>query len=224
MTLIYPIQDPAVLIGSKDATTKVPTGATLTDYYDFDGDTTKIIETGEASKIELNCIWTAGTGETANTLQLIIDASSDRTNWYRILNDTVSGGTSTVTQREFTITQVTDYGTLGYDGLDAAFTAGLLITGGTSGATGYIESDTEIVADTSGTLLLSNVSATAFQNDEDFTDSSTGDATVNGILTSITKFSLPIDISNLYTRISVKEGGVASNAGTIFVESVVCTR
>jgi len=221
MSTRYAIQDPAVLIGSKTSL-NVATGVTLTDYYNFDGTTSKVIETGEAPIIELNGIYTAGVGETANSLQVIVEASSDRVNWYRLLNESITDGTSTLTDREFTHVQSTTYGTLGYDAESVGFTAGLLVTGD-GGATGIIESDTEIVADTSGTLLLSNVTGT-FINDEALTDSGSGAAVVNGILTSVTRFSLPIDISNKLVRISVKETGVASNAGTIFIEGVVNTK
>jgi len=221
MSTRYAIQDPSVLIGSKTSA-NVATGVTLTDYYNFDGTTSKVIETGEAPVIELNGIYTAGVGETANSLQVIVEASSDRVNWYRLLNESITDGTSTLTDREFTHVQSTTYGTLGYDAESVGFTAGLLVTGD-GGATGIIESDTEIVADTSGTLLLSNVTGT-FINDEALTDSGSGAAVVNGILTSVTRFSLPIDISNKLVRISVKETGVASNAGTIFIEGVVNTK
>ena len=221
MSTRYAIQDPSVLIGSKTSA-NVATGVTLTDYYNFDGTTSKVIETGEAPIIELNGIYTAGVGETANSLQVIVEASSDRVNWYRLLNESITDGTSTLTDREFTHVQSTTYGTLGYDAESVGFTAGLLVTGD-GGATGIIESDTEIVADTSGTLLLSNVTGT-FINDEALTDSGSGAAVVNGILTSVTRFSLPIDISNKLVRISVKETGVASNAGTIFIEGVVNTK
>jgi len=219
--LNYATQDPAVLIGSKTSL-NVATGETLTDYYNFDGTTSKAIETGEASKIEFNCIYTAGTGETTNSVEIIVEASSDRSNWYQLLNETVASGVSTLDDREFTHVQSVTYGTVGYDAETTGFTAGLLVTGN-GGATGIIESDTELVADTSGTLLLSNITGT-FVNDEALTDSGTGAAAVNGVLTSITRFSLPVDISNKYTRVSAKETGKATNFGTIFVEAIVNTR
>jgi len=216
--LYYPNQCVSDLIGST-STTGAITAVALTDYYDLDGDTTKAIETGSMSKMELVAQYTAGAGETSNSLQIVVEASDDGVNYYRLLNESVSDGTSTLTQREFTVAQVTTYGTLGYDAEAAPFTVGLKVTGA-GGATGYVEVDTEIVAGTSGTLTLSNVTG-VFVNDENITDSGSGDATVNGILTSITNISLPLDISNLYHRISVKETGVASNAGTIYVGSVL---
>ena len=216
MGLYYPNQTTRSIIGSKNADTKALTAVTLTDYYDLDGTASKSFTTGDNPKLELTGQYTAGAGETSNSIELMVESSSDGTNWFRILNEAVTNGTSTLTQREFTLVQATTYGTLGYDAESAPFTAGLKVTGA-GGATGYVETDTEIVADTSGTLLLSNVTGT-FVNDEAITDSGTGAATVNGILTSITNFSLPLDISNEYIRVSAKETGVASNAGTLFVE------
>lgn len=210
------------IIGTKNATTKALTPVTLTDYYNFDGDTSDIITTGSMSKMEILGIYTAGSGETANSLEIIIESSDDRINWHRLLNESVSNGTSTLTQREFTIVQSLTYGTLGYDAESVGFTAGLQVTGA-GGATGYIETDTEIVADTSGTLLLSNITG-VFVNDEALTDSGSGAATVNGILTSITRFSLPLDISNAWHRVSFKETGVASNAGTIYANIITSGR
>lgn len=67
--------------------------------------------------------------------------------------------------------------TLAYDGQTGDFTAGLLVTGGTSGATGYIHQDTD--AGATGTLLLTDVRGT-FVDNEAITDSSTGAAVVNG--------------------------------------------
>ncbi len=72
--------------------------------------------------------------------------------------------------------------TLAYDGQSANFTAGLLLTGGTSGATGYIHQDTD--AGTTGTLLLTDVRGT-FVDNEAITDSSTGAAVVNGTAASL---------------------------------------
>ena len=217
MGLEYCLQTEITCIGSKTEA-GVLTAATLPTFYDFDGTTTKAFTTGGMSKMELNGKYTAGTGETANSVQIIVEDSFDGVNYYRLLNESVSGGTSTLTQREFTITQVTTYGTLAYDAQSANFTAGLKVTGGTSSATGYIETDTD--AGSTGTLLLSNVSGT-FQDNEAITDSSTGAATVNGILTSITTFALPLDISNRYIRVSAKETGVASNAGTLSLTAII---
>ncbi len=70
-------------------------------------------------------------------------------------------------------------GSLAYDAQSGDFTAGLTVTGGTSGATGVIVSDTD--DGTTGTLVLSNVVG-VFQDNEAITDSSTGAATVDGVI------------------------------------------
>lgn len=219
MSLNYATQNNITLMGSK-TTAGVTTGVTLVDYYNFDGTTTKYFTTGEASRMELIGIYEVGAGETANSIQLRIDSSEDNVNWYPLLNESISNGTSTLTEREFTLTQYTNYGTLAYDAQSANFTVGLLASGSGTG-TGYIEADADDGA--TGILTLSNISGT-FVNDETITDSSTGSATINGILTSITKFSLPLDIQNKYIRVSVKETGVSANAGNIYMEVEVSGR
>lgn len=65
---------------------------------------------------------------------------------------------------------------LAYDGQTGNFTVGLTITGGTSGATGVIVSDTD--AGSTGTLVLSGITG-VFVDNEIITDTSTGSATVN---------------------------------------------
>jgi hypothetical protein len=72
--------------------------------------------------------------------------------------------------------------TLAYDTQTANFTAGLMVTGGTSGATGRIVTDTDGGA--TGTLELRDIIG-AFVDNELLTDSSTGSATVNGTLTAV---------------------------------------
>lgn len=219
MSLSYPNQITIATVGSKSSANAI-TPVTLKNYYDFDGTASAKFTSGGMSKADVLAKYTAGAGETGNSLQMKVEASSDGTNWYSLVNESVSDGTSTLTQREFTIAQATTYGTLAYDAQSANFTAGLLVTGA-GGATGIIESDTD--SGTAGTLLLSNISGT-FVNDEALTDSGTGAATVNGVLTSITYFSIPLDISEKWHRISFKETGVASNYGTIFAEVVISGR
>ena len=70
---------------------------------------------------------------------------------------------------------------LAYDAQSANFTVGLTATGGTSSATGTIIKDTD--AGTTGTLEFDAVTGT-WADDENITDSATGDATVNGTLTT----------------------------------------
>lgn len=220
MALSYATQVHYTLYGTKNPTTfAISAPLTLTSYYKSSA--AKIIPTQGASKLELIGIYTAGASETANSVQITVQSSSDAINFGRVVNDSTSGGTSTLTPREFSVAQVTDTGTLAYTSQTVNFTAGLKITGGTSAATGYIESDAD--GGTTGTLTLSNVTGT-FQTSETITDSGSGSATTNGILTSITKFSLPLDISSHYILVNVKETGVASNAGTLYLESIVSGR
>jgi len=63
---------------------------------------TKITETGGKTKINFSILYTTGAGETSNSIELRIESSADGTNFYRIPNEATSGGTSTLTQREFT--------------------------------------------------------------------------------------------------------------------------
>ena len=70
---------------------------------------------------------------------------------------------------------------LGYDAQTANFTVGLILTGGTSGATGLIVYDRDGGA--TGTLGLINVVG-IFQDNETITDSGSGSATVNGPISS----------------------------------------
>lgn len=144
MAVGYTHQHTFVLIGSKSGTTR--TSVALTAAYDV-ANKTKIFDTGGMAKVNLSILYTTGAGETSNSVELRVETSPDRTNWYRIPNEAVSGGTSTLTVREFSFT-------------------------GASAATAY-------------------------------------------------SFSLPLDIQDEFMRISVKESGVVTNFGTIYVEGTV---
>jgi len=82
-------------------------------------------------------------------------------------------------------------GTIDYDAEGTAFTAGLVLTGSTSGATGMIE----VAQDdgTTGTLTLSDIDGT-FQDNETITDSGSGTATSNGLLLSTQLTLLGVEI------------------------------
>ena len=69
--------------------------------------------------------------------------------------------------------------TLDYDAETGAFTAGLVLTGGTSGATAIILEVDD--AGTTGTLTLGDIVGT-FEDDETITDTSTGSADANGVV------------------------------------------
>ena len=97
--LYYPTQNTFSVIGSNSGTTL--TSVTLTAAYDV-ANKTKIFETGGYSKLNLDVLYTMGATETVNSIELRIEGSPDGTNFYRIPNEAVSGGTSTLTRREFT--------------------------------------------------------------------------------------------------------------------------
>lgn len=109
MALNYQIQQIFPIIGTKVGTTR--TSWDLTADYQTEGGTkpTKTFEVGGMSKLNLDILYTMGATESANSIELQIEASSDGTNFYRLPNDTTSGDTSTLTRREFT-----------YVGIDAA--------------------------------------------------------------------------------------------------------
>lgn len=139
----YQSSTPLVLIGSKSGTTR--TSVALTDAYDV-ANKTKIFVTGGMSKVNFSILYTMGAAETSNSLEIRIRTSADGTNFYRIPNESVSGGTSTLTLREFT-----------WVGVNAAASS----------------------------------------------------------------ISLPLDVQDRHMEISVKETGVASNFGTIYVEATL---
>lgn len=99
MSLYYPTQVTFVAVGTKSGTTR--TSVALTTAYDV-ANKTKDFATGGFSKLNLDVLYTMGATETANTIEIRVEGSPDGTNWYRIPNESVSGGTSTLTAREFT--------------------------------------------------------------------------------------------------------------------------
>lgn len=84
--------------------TATRTSWALTTAYQSEGTTkpTKTFATTGFSKVNFDIFFTVGAGETANSIELKIEGSPDGVNFYRIPNETVSGGTSTLTAREFT--------------------------------------------------------------------------------------------------------------------------
>jgi len=67
--------------------------------------------------------------------------------------------------------------TVVYDNETGDFTVGLVVTGGSSGGSGTIDSLTD--SGTTGNLVLSSFNGTIFTNNETITDTSTGSASVN---------------------------------------------
>jgi len=139
--LSYPTQHTFPVIGTKSGTTR--TAVALTASYT---DNAKTFKVAGFSKINFDALYTMGATETSNSIELKIEASPDGTNFYRIPNEAVSGGTSTLTAREFTFV-------------------------GTNAAAATI--------------------------------------------------SIGLDIFYLYLKVSVKETGVATNAGTIYIEATL---
>lgn len=140
MALKYEVQQNIVLIGSKSGTTR--TSATLTSTYT--NTATQKVE--GMSKINLDILYTMGSGETSNSVEIKVEGSPDGTNWYRIPNESAAAGTSTLTAREFT-----------------------------------------------------------------FVGTNAAEATI----------SIGLDIFYKWVKVSVKETGVVTNFGTVFVESTI---
>jgi len=138
----YTYQNPIVLIGSKSGTTRTPSALTATA-----SDNAKTFDTKGMSKTNLSILYTTGAGETSNTLNITVESSPDNTNFYQIVNESASSGTSTLFQRSFVFT-------------------------GTDAATAY-------------------------------------------------SYSLPLDIQDKFMKISVSEGGVITNFGTVYVEAML---
>lgn len=104
--------------------------------------------------------------------------------------------------------------TLNYDTQTANFTAGLILTGGTSGAKAVILEDTDSGA--TGVLTLGNIVGT-FVDNEIITDSSTGSATANGAVgftfTSITDAPKASVLFNFGNRLYA--GNIEGNSSKI---------
>lgn len=119
MGLEYTTQRPIVLIGSLSGTTRTAIEMESTYQAESITEATKTFETGGYSRIEFNILYTMGASETANSIQIRLENTIDGTNFYRLPNDSTSGATSTITEREFTYLGTTDGGnsevTIGFD-------------------------------------------------------------------------------------------------------------
>lgn len=104
MCLNYESQPTFVVIGSKTSA-GVRTPVALTAAYDV-ANKTNIIECGGYSKLNLDVLYTMGATETSNSIEVRFRCSNDGINFYAIPNESVSGGTSTLTAREFTFVGV----------------------------------------------------------------------------------------------------------------------
>lgn len=84
--------------------TATRTGVTLESTYQTTPVTTAFstFKTTGYSKLNLDLLYTMGAAETANSIEVKFECSPDGINFYRIPNESVSGGTSTIVAREFT--------------------------------------------------------------------------------------------------------------------------
>lgn len=103
----FPVFGTVAYTYQKDNTivlTATRTSWSLTDAYQTEGGTkpTKTFKISHMSKLNLDILYTMGASETSNSIEIKIEGSPDGVNFYRIPNETVSAGTSTVTAREFT--------------------------------------------------------------------------------------------------------------------------
>ena len=103
MSQNYETQQTFVAIGTKSGTTR--TSITLESTYQAESGQTKPTKTficGGMTKMNIDLLYTTGSGETANSIEIKIEASPDGTNYYRVPNDSTTTGVSTITEREFT--------------------------------------------------------------------------------------------------------------------------
>ena len=140
MSLGYPYQQTFVAVGSKVGTAR--TAVSLTNAYDV-ANKTKIFETGGITKANLSILYTTAAGSANDSIELRVRTSVDGTNFYRIPNESVSAGTSTLTQREFTFVGVS--GTTAYslslplDVQDEYMELSCKNTAGTTNGTVFVE-------------------------------------------------------------------------------------
>ena len=110
MGLNYPIQTQNILIGTLSGTTRTAIEMESTYQNESITEATKTFETGGYSRVEFAILYSMGASETANSIQIRLEWSTDGTNFYRLPNDSTSGATSTITEREFTYLGTTDGG------------------------------------------------------------------------------------------------------------------
>lgn len=104
MALFYQNQAIIPLIGSKSSTDAI-TATALTASYQTEVDNTvptKTFPCGMMSRVEFSIKYTMGASETSNSIEVRLEGSNEGTNFFRLMNDSTSAGTSTLTVREFT--------------------------------------------------------------------------------------------------------------------------
>lgn len=99
----FPTTQVIPLIGAKDSS-NTRTSIEMESTYQAESATeaTKTFEVAGFTKVNLDFLYTMGSGESSNSIEIKIEGSPDRTNFYRIANDSTTAGTSTLTAREFT--------------------------------------------------------------------------------------------------------------------------
>ncbi len=124
MSLHYPTQVLLPLIGSKDSS-NTRTAVTLTSSYEAEtspqSTPTKTFDVGGFSRVEFAVNYTMGASESSNSIEVKVEWSPDATNFYRLMNDSTSAGTSTLTVREFTYVGVNAAASPITFGLDIAY-------------------------------------------------------------------------------------------------------
>ena len=109
-----------LLADNATISTATRTSITLESTYQAESGATKptkTFKTSHYSKMNLDILYTMGASETSNSIEIKIEGSPDGVNFYRIPNESVSGGTSTITAREFTF--------VGTDGAAGTISIGL---------------------------------------------------------------------------------------------------
>lgn len=105
--LYYESTQSTPIIGSITAA-GVRTGVAITSSYQTEaaGAPTKSFKTAGFSKMNLDIVYTMGAAETTNSIEIRVEQSPDNINFYQVVNDSTSGGVSTLSSREFTIVGV----------------------------------------------------------------------------------------------------------------------
>lgn len=98
--LYYPNTLVEDIIGTKNVKTFALTPATLTAAYTAN---TKTITTSGKSVLVLDIKYVTGAGETGTTLDVQVQDSPDRVNFFTLTNEAASAGTSTLTARTFAL-------------------------------------------------------------------------------------------------------------------------
>lgn len=122
--LYYPTQVIVPLIGTKNSA-NTRTAVALTSSYEAETTpqttATKTFDVGGFSRVEFAINYTMGATESSNSIEVKIEWSPDGTNFYRVMNDSTSAGTSTLTVREFTYVGVNAAAAPVTFGLDIAY-------------------------------------------------------------------------------------------------------